>query len=219
MTSAPSRGWSGADASVQATTFVLVRHGATPLTERKVFSGAGGEDPVLSAVGIAQAERAAAYAAEHYALDALVTSPMARARQTAEHIAAVTGLEPVTDARLREADFGAWEGSTFAEISQRWPSELSDWLASPAVAPPGGEAFEAVYARTLEARDALLEQYAGRTVAVVSHVGVIKMLMVAALATSMDVIYRLELAPASFTTVHWWGDGRASVRDFSVVPR
>lgn len=212
-------GWGGGSASSATTTFVLIRHGATPLTERKVFSGSGGDDPSLSELGLAQAERAAVHARTAYELDAVVTSPLARARETAEVIADGLGLDLDVDDRLREMDFGDWEGFTFGEIGRRWPDQLKTWMASSAIAPPGGESFDAVYARSVEARDALIEGHRGQTVGVVSHVGVIKMMMVAALQTSVDVAYRLELAPASFTTVRWSADGHASLREFSVVPR
>src|SRR2546430_9323629 len=46
---------------------------------------------------------------------------------------------PISDEGFRETDFGAWEGLTFAEVRERWPSELTTWLADPSVAPPGGD--------------------------------------------------------------------------------
>lgn len=205
--------------STDATTFVLLRHGASPLTERKAFSGSGGDDPPLSELGLEQADRAAAHAAAVYDLDVIITSPLQRARQTAERVAGELGQSVQTDDRLRETNFGDWEGFTFSEIAERWPGEMKAWLSSASIAPPGGESFDSVFARTEAARSDLVGRFAGRTIGLVSHVGVIKMMMVAALQTPIDVVYRLELAPGSFTTIRWWGDGRASVSEFSVVPR
>jgi len=59
-------------------------------------------------------------------------------------VAAATGATVVTDDGFREADFGAWEGLTFAEVQERWPAEMAAWLADPEVAPPGGESLAGV---------------------------------------------------------------------------
>ena len=53
----------------------------------------------------------------------------------------------VTDDGFRETDFGAWEGLTFAEVRERWPDEMANWMADPQVAPPGGESFTPTSAR------------------------------------------------------------------------
>ena len=66
-------------------------------------------------------------------------------------ILAVTGAPVVTDEGFRETDFGAWEGLTFAEVRERWPAEMTAWLADPAVAPPGGESFTEVSERVTPA--------------------------------------------------------------------
>lgn len=215
---APAIGWGPADTSA-GTTLVLIRHGATDLTLRKLFSGSGGSDPSLNEVGIRQAELAADYARSHYDIDTIVTSPLARARETAQRVAAAIGADVLVDPRVREADFGDWEGYSFGEIAHKWPREMEAWLGSNAVSPPGGESFDEVYARSLETRDDLVTNHAGRTIAVVSHVGVIKMLVRAALSAPPEAMYRMELAPASFSTVQFWSDGNASLREFSVVPR
>ncbi|RLV56001.1 bifunctional RNase H/acid phosphatase [Aeromicrobium phragmitis] len=213
---APARGWSAGTG--EPTTLILVRHGVTPFTERKAFSGMGTSDPELTEVGHEQAARAAAWIDEHGGADAVVASPLRRTRETADHVCRRLGLEVAVDEGLAETSFGEWDGYTFAEIQERWPNEVTAWLGSTAVAPPGGEAFDVVLERVTATRDRLLEQYAGKTVVAVTHVTPIKMLVGLALGAPITAIYRMELAPASISTVAWWPDGNASLRSFNAVP-
>ncbi|KQX75359.1 bifunctional RNase H/acid phosphatase [Aeromicrobium sp. Root472D3] len=214
---APAKGWGGASGT--ATTFVLLRHGVTAATERKAFSGSGGTaDPELTEAGREQARRAARWLADHGSIEAIVASPMRRTRETAAAAADVLGLDVEIDEGVVETAFGDWDGHTFAEIQEGWGDELTAWLADSSVAPPGGESMDAVHERVAEARDRLVTRYAGRTVLVVSHVTPIKMLVRLALDAPMGVIYRMELSPASITTVSWWPDGPASLRGFNIVP-
>ena len=198
-----------------ATTFLLLRHGATAHTAEKRFSGSGGEDPWLSPDGEAQARAAAAEVARRGHFDAVVSSPLHRARQTANLVAEALGL-PVREVEsLRECAFGEWEGQTFAEVQEQWPDELSAWLADTSVAPPGGESFDAVAARVRRARDQLLARHPGRRVLVVSHVTPIKLLVREALTAPLSALYRMELSPASLTEIDWYAEGAASLRQFN----
>ncbi|MDP9396725.1 MAG: bifunctional RNase H/acid phosphatase [Actinomycetota bacterium] len=199
----------------EPTTFVLLRHGATVHTVDKRFSGAGGDDPSLSDEGRRQAERAAAALLARGGVDAVVSSPMRRAVQTAAATAGVLGLEVRLEEDFRECAFGEWDGWTFAEVQEKWPAELAAWLADPAVAPPGGESFEAVAARVRAARDRTIARYAGRAVLVVSHVTPIKQLVRLALGAPPAALYRMELAPTSLSIVQWYADGNASLRLFN----
>jgi broad specificity phosphatase PhoE/ribonuclease HI len=198
------------------TTLVLLRHGETRLTAEKRFSGAG-DDPGLSDRGQVQADLAAGYLARANCgpVDAVVTSPLRRARETAAIVAAVLGLDVEEDADLCEADFGAWDGLTFLEVEERFPAELAAWLGSTSVAPPGGESFDAVARRVRPARDRIVARHSGRTVLVVSHVTPIKLLVCSALDAPMAALFRMELDAASITRVSWWEDGNASLRAFN----
>ena len=215
--SSDRHGWSSRFTSTP-TTFVLVRHGVTEHTERKVFSGSGGTDPELTDTGRDQAKRAGEWIHALGGVDAVVSSPLRRTQETAGVIASVLGLEVELEPGFAEVAFGDWEGYTFAEIIEQWPKDLQNWLDSTAIAPPRGEAIDAVRERVLEARDRLIEQHAEKTVVVVSHVTPIKLLVADALGAPMTSIYRMELAPASVTTIQWWPDGATSLRNFSHVP-
>ncbi|MGW5200743.1 bifunctional RNase H/acid phosphatase, partial [Streptomyces spiralis] len=207
-----SPGWAPADLGAPAT-LVLLRHGETPLTPQKRFSGSGGTDPSLSAVGREQAEKAAAALARRGTIQAVVSSPLARARETAAIVAARLGLEVTVDDGLRETDFGAWEGLTFAEVRERHPDDLDAWLASADAAPTGGgESFAATATRIAATRDKLVAAHAGRTVLLVTHVTPIKTFVRLALGAPPESLFRMELSAASLSAVAYYADGNASVR-------
>ncbi len=123
---------------------------------------AAGPIPGLTPIGEEQAQRAAAWIATHGGADAIVSSPLRRTRETAGFVSRELGLEVELEAGIAEAAFGEWDGFSFPEVLERWPSELDEWLSSTAVAPPGGEAFDAVQERVTAARDRLVEAYAGQ---------------------------------------------------------
>ncbi|GGV66098.1 bifunctional RNase H/acid phosphatase [Streptomyces massasporeus] len=211
-TTVAAPGWAPADMGAPAT-FVLLRHGETPLTPQKRFSGSGGTDPSLSDVGRDQAERAAAMLARRGTIQAVVSSPLARTRETAGIVAARLGLDVGIDDGLRETDFGAWEGLTFAEVRERHPEDLNAWLASPDAEPTGGgESFAATATRLAATRDRLVAAHAGRTVLLVTHVTPIKTLVRLALGAPPESLFRMELSAASLSVVAYYADGNASVR-------
>lgn len=194
------------------TTMLLLRHGQTALSVDKRFSGLG--DHGLTEVGRQQAADAGQRLATAGA-DVVVTSPLLRARQTAEVVAAAAGLEVLVDDGLRETDFGAWEGCTFGEVQQRWPDELAAWLSDTAVAPPDGESFDATAVRVRRARDRLLAAHGGRSLVVVSHVSPIKTLLRFALDAPPSALYRMHLDLACLSEVQWYADGPAVVRSLN----
>ncbi len=211
----PSSGWAPADMGAPAT-FVLLRHGETPLTPQKRFSGSGGSDPSLSGIGREQAEKTAAALARRGTVQAVVASPLARTRETAGIVAARLGLDVTVEDGLRETDFGAWEGLTFGEVRERYPEDLDAWLASPDAEPTGGgESFAATAARVAQARDKLLAEYRGRTVLLVTHVTPVKTLIRLALGAPPEALFRMELSAASLSAVAYYADGNASVRLFN----
>ena len=208
-------GWAPADMGAPAT-FVLLRHGETPLTPQKRFSGSGGTNPALSEVGREQAERVGAALARRGTVQAIVASPLARTRETAAIVARHLGLEVSVEDEIRETDFGAWEGLTFAEVRERYPDDLNRWLADPTAEPSGGgESFAATATRIAAARDKLVAAYAGRTVLLVSHVTPIKTFVQLALGAPPESLFRMELSAAALSAVAYYADGNASVRLFN----
>jgi ribonuclease H / adenosylcobalamin/alpha-ribazole phosphatase len=209
-------GWSGQ--LEPPTRLIFLRHGETPHTVEKRLSGSGGDDPGLTSTGLAQARAAASYLSTIGAVDAVVSSPMRRAQETAAVVAESLGLAVTVSEGWREISFGDWDGYTFAEVQQKWPDAITEWLASTAVAPPGGESFDLGARRARSARDRVLSAYPGRTVVVVTHVTPIKLMVRSVLQAPMASMYRMELSPASLTEIHWYADGLASLRSFNVQP-
>ncbi|MEU6771540.1 bifunctional RNase H/acid phosphatase [Streptomyces sp. NPDC046759] len=213
-TSAP--GWSSAPDLGAPATFVLLRHGETPLTPQKRFSGSGGTDPSLSAAGREQAHRAAEALARRGTIQAVVASPLTRTRETAAVVATRLGLDVTIEDGLRETDFGAWEGLTFGEVRERHPDDLNAWLADPEAHPTGGgESFAETATRIAATRDKLVAAHAGRTVLLVSHVTPIKTFVRLALGAPPESLFRMELSAASLSAVAYYADGNASVRLFN----
>ncbi|MFL5995467.1 MAG: bifunctional RNase H/acid phosphatase [Streptomyces sp.] len=211
-TAVAGSGWGPADMGAPAT-FVLLRHGETPLTPQKRFSGSGGTDPSLSAVGREQAERAAEALARRGTIQHILTSPLTRTRQTAAAVAERLGIDVTVEDGLIETDFGAWEGLTFGEVRERYPDDLNTWLSDPEAEPTGGgESFAATATRIAATRDKLVAAYAGRTVLLVTHVTPIKTFVRLALGAPPESLFRMELSAASLSAVAYYADGNASVR-------
>jgi ribonuclease H / adenosylcobalamin/alpha-ribazole phosphatase len=205
--------WISAQGEPTAT--LLLRHGQTPMSVQKRYAGVSPKtDAPLTETGVRQAVAAAKRLASA-GIDAIVASPLQRTVRTAEEVAAVTGVPVLTDEGFRETDFGAWEGLTFAEVRERWPSELTTWLADPSVAPPGGESFDQVSERVTAALHRILAERAHQTVLIVSHVTPIKTLVAAALLAPPAALYRMHLDVAALCEIDWYADGPAVLRSFN----
>ncbi|WP_433871939.1 bifunctional RNase H/acid phosphatase [Saccharopolyspora sp. CA-218241] len=198
------------------TRLVLLRHGQTAMSVDRRYSGRG--DVPLTELGMRQARAAGRRVA---ALDGItgddgravvLTSPLRRARQSAQAVVDVLGGEAVPHEGLVETDFGEWEGLTFQEAADRDPELHRRWLGDAEVLPPAGESLEAVYRRVVGVRDDVLAEHAGRTVVLVSHVTPIKALLRLGLAAGPSVFYRMHLDLSSLSIVEFYGDGNASVR-------
>ena len=192
---------------------LLLRHGATELSAERRFAGRG--DVALTGDGRNQAMLAASRLAAGPGIDVIVTSPLQRARHTAQAVAEATGAPLIVDEGLVEADFGAWEGLTFAEAGERWPDELAAWLVSPDAAPPDGESFAMVALRVLAAADRLIEAHRHERAVVVSHVTPIKTLVCRALLAPPEAMFRMNLDVASLTRIDCHDNGSAVLRSLN----
>jgi ribonuclease H / adenosylcobalamin/alpha-ribazole phosphatase len=200
-------------ATGEPTVTLLLRHGQTPYSTERRFAGRA--DIGLTTVGEQQAAAAATRLGKLGRVDAVVSSPLSRARLTAGAVADACGAEVAVEEGFAETDFGDWDGLTFAEASERDPAVLEAWLASSAAAPPGGESFVAVRERVLAGLSRLLASYQGRTVVVVSHVTPIKILLAHALEAPLSSLYRMFLDTASLSRIDWYPDGPAVVRSLN----
>lgn len=203
--------WTGAQG--EPTRLLLLRHGQTPMSAERRYSGRG--DVALTELGRAQAEAAARRLAKLDDVAAgtpIVASPLARTTATARAVAEATGGEVTSDDGLIETDFGDWEGLTFTEAAERDPALHGRWLSDPSVPAPGGESFDQVHRRVRLARDRLVAAHGGRTLIVVSHVTPIKALLRLGLDAGPSLLFRLHLDLASLSVVEFYPDGNASVR-------
>lgn len=196
------------------TTIFLIRHGETALTPERRFSGWGSSDPSLSDHGKWQA-CAVAEALSWHEIDALVSSPSARTLETAGEISRRTNLGIVVEEDFRECAFGEWDGMTFAEVEERDSRALNAWLASPAIAPPGGESFNAVGERVMRAFNQVINENQGKKVAIVTHVSPIKQIVRHLLDAPSHALHRMDVHPCSISVVASWPDGLSIVRGFN----
>ena len=161
------------------TELLLVRHGETDWNRESRFQGHA--DPPLNELGRAQAgELAAALAGEE--LSAIYSSPLRRAFETAEVIAAPRGLSAVPVDGLREVDVGSWQSLTRTEVEQRFPEQFRRWLGH-GQGWQDGETYEQMGERVIDTLRDLAGRHEGDRIVGVTHGGPIR----AALALSAGI--------------------------------
>ena len=149
------------------TTILLARHGETDWNHEGRFQGWA--DPPVNATGLAQAvDLSVALMAEELA--AVYSSPLRRAYETAEVVAASRGLAPVSVDALREVDVGSWSGLTRAEIEQRFPEQYARWLDY-GQGWEDGETYEQMSERVVRALLELAAAHDGQRILAVTHGG------------------------------------------------
>lgn len=152
------------------TTILLARHGETDWNREGRFQGHA--DPPLNRTGRAQAvDLSVALMAEQLA--AVYSSPLRRALETAEVLAASHGLEPVPVDDLREVDVGSWSGLTRAEVEERFPAQFARWLDY-GQGWEDGETYEEMGRRAVDALLGLAAAHDGERVLAVTHGGPIR---------------------------------------------
>lgn len=193
-------------AAPQVTTIILVRHGQTPSTGKILPGRAPGLH--LADAGREQAERAAARIAELDRVDAIYTSPLERARETAAPIGRARAMKPVVERGLLECDFGDWTG---AELKALW--KLPEWTtvqrAPSTFTFPGGESFSAMQHRIVGAIDKVRAAHPGGTVVCVSHADPIKAAVAHALGTHLDLFQRIVISTCAMSVLAYTAAGPA----------
>lgn len=188
-----------APARPAATLLLLVRHGQTPTTGSVLPGRAPGLH--LSDRGREQAERVADRLTG-LAVDALYSSPLERACETAEPAAVRTGLAVKHDDGLLECDFGEWTGSAIADLAA-----LPEWQTvqhSPSrFRFPDGESFPEMQSRIVGAMEALRDAHAGGVVVCFSHADPIKAAVAHALGTPLDLFQRIFISPGSVSAISY----------------
>jgi alpha-ribazole phosphatase/probable phosphoglycerate mutase len=186
-----------------ATRLVLVRHAETDEAMRDrcygrldvALSPAGSEQAAALARGLATLPLAAVY-----------TSPRVRALDTARPVAAAHGLEPRTDADLRELDFGELEGLAYEEIEAAHPELWRRWMTAPtAIRFPGGECLDDLRRRVRAATRAIRANHHAETTVLVTHGGPIRAVLADALRLPDEAFFRLDQPYGGVSVVDWPG--------------
>lgn len=168
----------------------LVRHGET--ADNRAGRLLGRSDPPLTALGRVQARAVAEVLARERPV-AIVTSPLRRARETADAVGDACGVTPAVDERLIEIDYGAWERRPLAEV----PREAAALTSDPSVAFPDGESLVDVGTRVAELCEELLAR--DGLVVAVSHVSPVKGAVAWALGSGDALAWRMHLSLGSIT--------------------
>lgn len=188
----------------ESTLILLVRHGETPTTGTVLPGRAPGLH--LSERGRAQAD-AVAERLWDLPVEAIYSSPLERARETAEPTATRTGRAVAVEAGLLECDFGDWTGAALAGLTG-----LPEWQTvqhNPSVFRfPNGEGFSAMQARMVGTLDTLRAAHPGGVVVCFSHADPIKAAVAHALGTHLDLFQRIMISPASVSAISY-ADGKA----------
>jgi probable phosphoglycerate mutase len=179
---------------------LLVRHGEV-LSNRELRY-VGSRDEPLADSGVRQAERLATALAP-LPVQAVYSSPLSRARETARRIAEARDVPLRLEPRLREQSFGEWEGMSRAEVMAKDAERLHRWEADLGTEPPGGDSLDSIQMRMLELVDDLAREHPGQWLALVSHVGPIKALLCAALGAPLATARRMFLDPGTLSVIDW----------------
>jgi probable phosphomutase (TIGR03848 family) len=191
-------------AAPPTTTVLLVRHGQTPTTGKVLPGRAAGLH--LSEAGTDQARRTAERIAALERVDAIYSSPLERARETAAPIARACGLRTRIAKGLLECDFGEWTGAELKKL-MKLPEWQTVQRAPSTFRFPGGESFTAMQTRMVTALDELRGAHSGGTIVCVSHADTIKAAVAHALGTHIDLFQRIVIGPASVTAIAWSAGG------------
>jgi probable phosphoglycerate mutase len=182
----------------KATLVLLVRHGRTPTTGRILPGRRPGLH--LAEAGLREADTVAARIARMPGIAAVYTSPLERARETADRIGAARGMTVVVDPDLSECDYGAWTGAELRalartaewQIVQRHPAGFRF---------PQGESFTEMQTRVTGALARLVARHPGQALVAVSHADPIKAAVAQALGTPLDLFQRIVVDTASVTAI------------------
>jgi alpha-ribazole phosphatase/probable phosphoglycerate mutase len=203
------------------TVLYLIRHGETEGAEKRRYKGS--IDVPLSKNGIRQMEQVSEYIVEENKyfsnppsptflkggkgglLTAVYSSDLQRAIKSAELIAKPHSLNPIIVPSLRERNFGTWEGMSFDEIREKNPQEFDSWAANPLrFSPMGGESTVEVKERVIDALDKILNTHEKQQIAIVSHGGVIRIMLCHFLGIPLENIFRVEQDYGALNIIEFW---------------
>lgn len=182
---------------------IMVRHGQTDWNYEQRYQGHC--DIPLNDTGRQQARDLAAIL-QNETVEAVYSSDLCRAKETAEIIAAPLSLPVIIDPRLREMSFGLWEGQTFTEIYRDYPNEFEEWFRNTSdYTVPGGESVNRLLKRFQVFMDDIKDRYTG-TVLLVTHGGVIRSFLFSILGQDPRELWENGLEPGAVIRLEINGD-------------
>ncbi len=189
----------------QVMKLLIVRHGLTDWNLAQRFQGQS--NIPLNGTGQKQAE-ALAVRLSAEPIHAIYASDLQRAIVTAQAIAARHKCTNIPDSRLREINFGRWDGLTYGEIGQRDRVALAAWKSNILeVAPPSGETLSQLSERVGSVLDEIQKKHAGETVLIVAHGGPLQVMLCLALGFSPSTYWQFHLSIASISEVAFYPGG------------
>lgn len=197
------------------TRIVMVRHGETPYNVERKFQGSA--DIPLNDRGRSQAKFTMA-ALSNTHIDAIYSSPLVRAVETAEIIRSGRVLEVKRLGDLREMTVGDWEGFTIDEINSRYPEEYATWQNHPDMFRlEGADTLESVRDRTVAAIKAIAKENAGKTVLVVSHICSLSTAMLTFAGLPISKLWEHPVKNASINIIEFSDEGEISIIEWNKV--
>jgi broad specificity phosphatase PhoE len=172
------------------TRIYLVRHGMTEWNKEEIFRGRF--DCKLNETGLAEARALEGYFRD-ILIESVYSSPLSRATDTAQAIAVSKGLKVAPDPAFVEIDYGEWQGLPLKEVERKYADTYRLWLERPhEVTFPKGENLTRVRTRAWEGFKRVVRENPGKTVLVVSHRGVAKVLICAALGMDNSHFWQIK---------------------------
>jgi probable phosphoglycerate mutase len=168
----------------------LVRHGTTDWNKEEIFRGR--VDCKLNETGQTEARALAEYFKD-IPVEFIYSSPLSRATETAQVIAAAKGLPVLSDPAFMDMDFGAWQGMPLREVKEKYPELYRLWREQPqATTPPGGENLGQVRARAWEGLRRVVEENPEKAALIISHRVVTKVLICAVLGLDDSHFWQIQ---------------------------
>jgi broad specificity phosphatase PhoE len=168
----------------------LVRHGTTEWNKEEIFRGRA--DCKLNETGQAEARALAGYFRD-IPVEVIYSSPLSRAVETAQAIASAKGLRVFSDPAFLDMDFGAWQGLPLSEVKEKYPELYRRWRERPQeVTFSGGESLAQVRVRAWEGLTRVVRENAEKTVLIISHRVINKVLICAVLGLDDSHFWQIQ---------------------------
>ncbi|HOE88530.1 MAG TPA: histidine phosphatase family protein [Sphaerochaeta sp.] len=193
------------------TRIYFIRHGETDYNVQHRFQGS--TDNPLNERGLEQASCLWSPMSKFH-LDKIYVSPYKRTMQTAKQVLAGRDIPVIPEPKLSEIHCGQWEGLVRTEIEERWPGMIDLWEHRPdELHMPDGESFKQVQDRSVQALKEILEKEAGKSVAIVTHMLTIQLIMSKLLGIPIREVWKMvRLENTSITTIDF-----SSNKEFEVI--